>query len=272
MTPAEGFKNDGGLGGYLEPNLYQNDTVFNLTWGMRLLYDNAFNLLLLTVLLNIVFGVIIDTFAELRQEKQEKEDDMNNVCTVCSIERSNFDRFAKGFDAHVRDDHNMWNYIRLLAFLRLKPRTELTGVEDRLLRQVLSGDLSFFPLHQAMALNAASEGIDPVLAVHKEDEDNGDDGDDENDAEATVAAQRGFDAAQTAMSVARKPSFGGMHEVPEAATTQASALETKVDKLTQQLAELTSLTIASGSVGSRGAPPSRQRPASSATGSAGSER
>lgn len=74
-TFDRGFKADGGLGGYFSENLHYVTADTNSLWGWRLLFDNAFNILLLTVLMNIVFGIIIDTFAELRDLKAQIEDD-----------------------------------------------------------------------------------------------------------------------------------------------------------------------------------------------------
>ena len=103
-------------------------------------------------MLNIVFGIIIDTFADLRVQKKEKEDDMLNSCFICSIDRAEFDRHAFGFHHHVMFEHNTWNYVYLLAHLHSKPRTEMTGVEDYLRERVASSDLSFFPLHKSLSL------------------------------------------------------------------------------------------------------------------------
>jgi len=102
-TFDQGFKNDGGLGGYLGHNLSDGqwvrrwyvrcmanpDTLVGRrsqgggSWLLRLMFDTLFFVLLLTIMLNIVFGIIIDTFADLRTLKKEKEDDMLNSCFVC---------------------------------------------------------------------------------------------------------------------------------------------------------------------------------------------
>ena len=37
--------------------------------------------------LNIIFGIIIDTFADLRDKRNTMEEDMKNVCYICGIER-----------------------------------------------------------------------------------------------------------------------------------------------------------------------------------------
>ena len=77
-----------------------------------MLFDNLFNIILLTVLLNIVFGIIIDTFASLREADKAKEEDMTNVCFICSIERSEFDRAqTSSFEQHIKEEHYWWSYM-----------------------------------------------------------------------------------------------------------------------------------------------------------------
>lgn len=38
---------------------------------------------MIIIILNVVFGVIVDTFAALRQEKQDREELARNNCCVC---------------------------------------------------------------------------------------------------------------------------------------------------------------------------------------------
>lgn len=117
-----------------------------------------FKIIVIVILLNIVFGIIIDTFAELRDHKSLQEEDMQNVCYICNIERSEFDRRGNGFEHHIRHDHYSWNYLKLTAYLLLKPSTELTGVEDYLLRLVKAEAwTALLPLHKAMVLSREAD-------------------------------------------------------------------------------------------------------------------
>ena len=46
----------------------------------------------ITIFLNLFFGIIIDTFGELRGAENERLADENSVCFICGIDRSTFDR------------------------------------------------------------------------------------------------------------------------------------------------------------------------------------
>lgn len=71
-------------------------------------------MLIKMAILNIIFGVIIDTFAcifmciyfiELRDENKKIENDSKNFCFICGLERAVFDRLADGFEPHIENEH-----------------------------------------------------------------------------------------------------------------------------------------------------------------------
>jgi inositol 1,4,5-triphosphate receptor type 1 len=45
------------------------------------------------------------------------EEDKKNFCFICSQASHEFERRAEGFDYHVKNNHNMWNYIYLSIYL-----------------------------------------------------------------------------------------------------------------------------------------------------------
>ena len=45
-----------------------------------------------TIALNIVFGIIVDTFSELRNARYEIEEDRLNSCFICSLKGDEFER------------------------------------------------------------------------------------------------------------------------------------------------------------------------------------
>ena len=49
----------------------------------RVVYDLLFFFIVIIIVLNLIFGVIIDTFADLRSEKQQKEEILKNTCFIC---------------------------------------------------------------------------------------------------------------------------------------------------------------------------------------------
>ncbi len=55
----------------------------------------------------VVFGIMIDTFGQLRDEAKARVDDIRNTCFVCNKGREEFDTKASGFEHHIEHDHNV---------------------------------------------------------------------------------------------------------------------------------------------------------------------
>ncbi|OQS01713.1 ryanodine-inositol 1,4,5-triphosphate receptor Ca2 channel (RIR-CaC) family protein [Achlya hypogyna] len=145
----QGLKNNGGLGGYLPSHRRDTDSLGYL----RLVFDLGYNVVLIIVLINISFGVIIDTFASLRTAHKEQLDDIHDRCFVCAIDAYTFNRMTKrGFEYHTHAEHNVWHYIYLFVHVTKKAYTEYNGVELYLALRMARFDVSFFPNHRALTL------------------------------------------------------------------------------------------------------------------------
>ncbi|ETV83093.1 hypothetical protein, variant 2 [Aphanomyces astaci] len=143
------FKNNGGIGAHLATQT--PDDLMN--WGPRLVFDNLFNIVILLIIVNIFFGIIIDTFGDQRSRMEARLNDIAGKCFICNLSRETFDRLAPlGFEHHVKNEHDLWNYVFLVAHLRFKSETEFDGVEQFLWRCIRHDDYSFVPLYHALAL------------------------------------------------------------------------------------------------------------------------
>ncbi len=80
-----GLRAGGGIGDSLPSNSYFNDS--KEAYYLRAVNDLSFFLIIIVMFFNIIFGIIIDTFASLRDQKAQMDDDMRNICFICSIDR-----------------------------------------------------------------------------------------------------------------------------------------------------------------------------------------
>ena len=117
------------------------------------LYQFSFWCFVITVLLSIIFGIIIDTFSQLRTEHQEKKKHMEGVCFICGVDRLTLDTQGSGFDKHIRDEHNMWQYAFALIHIRSKDPLEYTGWEAYVAAQLQEDDFGFLPSNNALSLH-----------------------------------------------------------------------------------------------------------------------
>lgn len=123
----------------------------------RVVYDLLFFFVVIIIVLNLIFGVIIDTFADLRSEKQQKELILKNTCFICGLNRSAFDNKIVSFEDHIKCEHNMWHYLFFIVLIKVKDPTEFTGPESYVYTMVKSSNLEWFPRLRAISL-AAVEG------------------------------------------------------------------------------------------------------------------
>ena len=102
--------------------------------------------------LNVIFGIIIDTFSELRESKSTIEEDMTSHCFICNRKSFQFEHHGNGFEHHVREEHCMWAYLFFFINLADTPANDMTALQLYTFRKVSEGSTEFFPLGRALAL------------------------------------------------------------------------------------------------------------------------
>ncbi|XP_041113341.1 inositol 1,4,5-trisphosphate receptor type 2-like isoform X1 [Polyodon spathula] len=148
----QGLRNGGGVGDVLrKPS--KNEPLF----AARVVYDLLFFFIVIIIVLNLIFGVIIDTFADLRSEKQRKEEILKTTCFICGLERDKFDNKTVSFEEHIKCEHNMWHYLYFLVLVKVKDPTEYTGPESYVAQMIKEKNLDWFPRMCAMSL-VSNEG------------------------------------------------------------------------------------------------------------------
>jgi len=151
-TMNQGLRNGGGIG-----DILRAPSSAEPMFVARVIYDLLFFFVVIIIVLNLIFGVIIDTFADLRSEKQQKEEILKNTCFICGLDRSQFDNKAVSFEDHIRHEHNMWHYLYFIVLIRVKDPTEFTGPESYVYSMVKDKNLEWFPRLRAISLAAEGE-------------------------------------------------------------------------------------------------------------------
>ncbi|XP_018377942.1 PREDICTED: inositol 1,4,5-trisphosphate receptor [Trachymyrmex cornetzi] len=151
-TLNQGLRNGGGIG-----DILRAPSSVEPLFVARVVYDLLFFFIVIIIVLNLIFGVIIDTFADLRSEKQQKELILKNTCFICGLNRSAFDNKTVSFEEHIKHEHNMWHYLYFIVLVKVKDPTEFTGPESYVYAMVKDRNLEWFPRLRAKSL-AADEG------------------------------------------------------------------------------------------------------------------
>ncbi len=81
-----GLRNGGGIGDAFDgPDIDEN--FYWDFWAFTLIFFVIINILFI----NIVFGIILDTFGELRDERKQKIHDIEDICFICGINSYEFE-------------------------------------------------------------------------------------------------------------------------------------------------------------------------------------
>ncbi|ESN99534.1 hypothetical protein HELRODRAFT_176700 [Helobdella robusta] len=101
-------------------------------FGLLVIFHLSFFIFITTIGLNIIFGIIVDTFSELRD--------------------------LKGFDHHINYEHDIWAYIFFFIHLHDTKQCDYTSLELYIYRLLSQEKFDFFPLNRALSLSVMDEG------------------------------------------------------------------------------------------------------------------
>jgi hypothetical protein len=133
----------------------------------KFLFDISYNLFIVVIMVAIITGIIIDTFADLRMERNAIEDDIMNKCFVCSLNREVFERARLKFQDHINIEHNKWNYLFYSMYISDKPSTELSGIERRIKKLMEIQSTKYFPIGKAMKLPQVVKEDEAMLSLQQ---------------------------------------------------------------------------------------------------------
>ena len=126
------IKNSNGVINYLkEDGLYSADSLWT---NVRFYTDNLFAILEYFIVLQIFTAVIIIGFTLKTKENNKIEKDMNNICFICGLKKSELSKYYNklGFNGHIKLDHYLWNYMFAIFNVTKKDEKNLISL-DRLI-------------------------------------------------------------------------------------------------------------------------------------------
>jgi len=160
-TLNQGIRAGGGIGEYMRPTDPFGGSIESgtsqptdsfLYWIFRTVFDLGFFLVLNIVLLNLVFGIIIDTFAERRFDRQEKDVNKKQFCFICDVSRRKFDQLGIGFKHHTEREHSYFHIMFFLIFVFETPERERSQHEKFVYQCWQENDISWLPRQDAVSL------------------------------------------------------------------------------------------------------------------------
>lgn len=98
----------------------------------KFFYDMVFFILINIISLNIIFGIIIDTFADMRDTTTARSKALSSQCPVCYAQRTDIEKVGNSYKTHMDHDHNFWKYNNYICYLAQKDQEEMNGLEGKI--------------------------------------------------------------------------------------------------------------------------------------------
>ena len=121
-------------------------------WG-EFVYSWVFYFLIILIILNIVNGIIVDTFQALREENNKINDERENICFICQIPRSIFESKGIDFEYHTSNEHNVYFYFCYLFKIKKRDVHDLNSVDFQVYNAIVDNKVEFFPLDKATGVS-----------------------------------------------------------------------------------------------------------------------
>lgn len=140
-----GLRTDGGMGEHLGKRSFTHDAKYYVG---RFFYNLLYFLIVDVILLSIIFGIIIDAFAELRDRSLKIEDDKKNICFICGAKKEQLEKKCINFNEHCEKDHNMWTYAEYIIGLKFVDKQETNAINSYVIEQVEKKQIAWFPCEE----------------------------------------------------------------------------------------------------------------------------
>ncbi|CAD8087418.1 unnamed protein product [Paramecium sonneborni] len=144
-----GLRNGGGLGESLTsyPDAYDDPTLY---WG-RYFFDFTFFIIFNILFIQIIFGIILDTFGELRDERQALVKEIEGKCFICSQEKNDIDtKGTKGWHYHIYLEHSVYHMLYYIIYIKNKDPNDCNSLEKYVNKCIIEKETKFFPFGRAL--------------------------------------------------------------------------------------------------------------------------
>jgi hypothetical protein len=122
----------------------------------KFIFEWIFYFSIILIMINVINGIIVDTFQALREQSNKKEDIQKNVCYICSINRSKFETRGISFHHHKFVEHNILNYFFYILKIKFTDEQDLNSLDYEVLKSIKKMRTDFFPVKKALSLGNVS--------------------------------------------------------------------------------------------------------------------
>jgi len=137
-----GLRTDGGIGEYIAKLSFIDTPGYFM--GM-FFFQFTFYIITIVIMLAVIGGSVIDTFAELRDKSRKDLNDLNNKCFICHGNRDEIEKGGEVFEEHIKSVHNVWDYVDYMIGLKFVDPQETNAINSFVIEQLQDKKISWFP-------------------------------------------------------------------------------------------------------------------------------
>lgn len=119
----------------------------------QFLVEWLFYFFIILIMLNVINGIIVDTFQSLREENSKKSSIKYDVCYVCSLPSSTIESYGVSFKDHVQYEHDIMSYLHYIYKISKTKLEEMNDYELQVYKKIQENKTSFFPHKNALSLD-----------------------------------------------------------------------------------------------------------------------
>ena len=117
------------------------------------LFGWIFFFTVMLIMINVVNGIIVDTFQQLREDHNKKVNDNLNICYICNLHRCKFEIEGQKFESHTDNEHSLTSYLHYLLKINLVDPQDLNSLDFYVLNAVKEKRFDFFPIEKSLKLD-----------------------------------------------------------------------------------------------------------------------
>jgi hypothetical protein len=141
-----GMRFDGGIADRMEPTSFTHYPGYYLA---RFFYEEGYFISLVILVLNMLYGIVIEAFSELRSKEEFIERDKKEICFICGIDKETCEKKGEKLDEHMEKVHNIWTYVEYMLGLRFVDIQETNAINSYVIESLEKKEIAWFPYDEA---------------------------------------------------------------------------------------------------------------------------
>ena len=138
-----GVRSGGGIGDVIPMLSYKANPWYFIAGFFFVVF---FHIIVVIIMINLLFGIIADSFVVLKNKIYKIEEDKKNICYICQITRDSALNKNINFNMHVNNIHNIWNYVFFIAYLHFNNERNFKSLETFVWEEILQNHTSWLPI------------------------------------------------------------------------------------------------------------------------------